>query len=103
MQLAFSDLPGEIRTAFWQAVESAGGSAVSTYAGWDVQVHVSNRPGAWLQLDRLARAFGLESPERCRWWYFPLTSAKVPDHLRHDGRYPGSRGFTLTACYRPKV
>src|SRR5262245_30765006 len=29
------------------------------------------------------------------WHYFPLGSDQVPEIMRHDGNYPGSRGFHL--------
>jgi hypothetical protein len=31
----------------------------------------------------------------------PLGSRRLPDHLRHDGQYPGSRRFSLHCNFAP--
>ena len=92
----FSELPHEERMAYRQAIEDAGGFVVG-YSGPYVQVAIPRDdqacfPGPVNRFYGQMKAAGLEYRDGSGHW-FPLGSDHPPDHLRHDGRYPGSRGF----------
>ncbi len=92
----FHDLPHERRMAFRAAIEAAGGM-VATYIGPYVQVAVPDPPEPFYEA--MAEA-GLE-PVRRSAHFFPVGSDNPPARLRHDGRFPGSKGFWLYASFAP--
>jgi hypothetical protein len=78
------------------AIEAAGGM-VATYVGAYVQVAVPDPPEPfYLAME----AAGLE-PVRRSAHFFPLGTDNPPASLRHDGRFPGSKGFWLYANFAP--
>lgn len=95
---AFADLPHDRRMALREAIEAAGGY-VATYVGPYVQVAVPDPPEPFYAAMEQA---GLELA-RCSAHYFPLGTDNPPAHLRHDGRFPGSKGFWLYANFAPSV
>jgi hypothetical protein len=95
-QIPFADLPPERRMAIRAAVEAAGGM-VATYIGPYVQVAVPDPPEPFYDA---MEAAGLE-PVRRSAHFFPLGTDAPPAHLRHDGRFPGSKGFWLYANFAP--
>jgi hypothetical protein len=95
--IAFADLPHDRRMALRAAIEAAGGH-IATYIGPYVQVAVPDPPGPFYEA---AEAAGLELVRRSA-HYFPLGSDSPPAHLRHDGRFPGSKGFWLYANFLPR-
>lgn len=93
---SFVDLPGETRMQYRAAVEAAGGDPVGYYDG-RLQVAIPSPSGPFF---RAMAEIGLRiQPGSLQ--YFPLGSDKAPDHQRHDGSYPGSRGFWLFANLEP--
>lgn len=95
----FCDLPDDTRMAFRNAVEDAGGT-VECYDRDAILVAIPRPAGPFY---RAMNEAGLELVGDSL-WYMPLGSevSFTPDHLRHDGRYPGSRGYSLNARFRPK-
>lgn len=96
------DWPYEDRRRVWDAVGELGG-AVKGYQGDGVQVAYPRGEGArggFCELDEQLRELGLVlDPNSLH--TFPLGSDNPPDGLRHDGAYPGSRGFWLLGLYVP--
>jgi hypothetical protein len=95
--MLFCDLAHEQRMAYRDAVENAGGS-VAGYNGEWLQVALPRPCGPFFRAMELA---GLELNDASL-HYFPLGTDRPPDDLRHDGRYPGSRGFWLFGRFQPK-
>lgn len=91
----FCDLPDAVRMEFRRRIEAAGGE-VQGYNGECVTVAVPNPPRPFR--DDMEHAGLVEAGGS---WYFPLGSDNPPDSLRHDGRYPGSKGFWLIMTLRP--
>lgn len=97
----FHALPHGQRMAYRKAIEDAGGEVVS-YQGECVLVAVPRAAGGQSAddfPDALERAGLLYV--RGSAYLFPLGSDNPPDRLRHDGDYPGSRGFWLYGLFRP--
>lgn len=89
-----SDLPHDVRFMRRLEVEQDG-SGVEGYNRQYIQAVLPNPP--WPTIRRLAAAgWALKDL-----FFFPLGTDKYPDHLRHDGSYPGSRGFTMHANLVP--
>jgi hypothetical protein len=94
--LPFCDSPDRIRMALRDAIDSAGGY-VAGYYGPYVQVAIPRPSGPFfLAMDEA----GLELDEHSL-HFFPLGTDAPPDHLRHDCRYPGSKGFWLFGNFSP--
>jgi len=96
MPFPFSDLPDCERFRLRNAIEEHGGD-VECYCGGDVQLVL---PWEWRAfVDELARQ-GLKMVPGSR-HYFPLGSDCnfAPSHQRHDGPYPGSRGYWCLARF----
>jgi hypothetical protein len=105
--IAFCELPDPVRFAFLSAVDDLSGPSGARpgrlasawhYSGSCVVVAVPR--GKFSELRQLATRYGLELCE-AQMHYFPLGSDNPPDALRHDGNYPGSKGFWLWAPFRP--
>lgn len=94
----FYDLADGPRWHFRDSVEAAGGS-VEGYDGVYMIVALPNPAGPFFTA---MDSVGLELEESSL-HYFPLGTDNPPDSLRHDGRYPGSRGFWQFGRYRPKI
>jgi hypothetical protein len=71
------------------------GAEVEGYYGTAIQLLL---PRDWLPVVEAMAALGLKGGEP---FWFPLGSRQLPDHLRHDGNYPGSRGFELHCDFAP--
>jgi hypothetical protein len=71
------------------------GADVEGYDGPSIQLLL---PRDWLPVVEAMAECGLRGGEP---FLFPLGSRQLPDHLRHDGRYPGSRGFELHCDFAP--
>jgi hypothetical protein len=93
----FCDLPDDVRMRFRGVVEGAGG-LVEGYHGPCLQVAC---PNPWGPFNTAMEAAGLTLVEGSL-YAFPLGSDSPPESLRHDGSYPGSKGFWLYARYQPR-
>lgn len=93
---AFHDLPDATRMGFRDAITDAGGEV----EGYDGECVVAALPNAHGFLSAVG-ARGLELVGDL--WLFPLGTDSPPAILRHDGRYPGSKGFWLFGRFRPKA
>lgn len=93
----FSCLPHALRMELRDVIERHGGG-VEGYQDDSVIVAIP-RPSARFYA-AMADDGRLEVVESsiC---YFPLGTDQAPEHQRHDGRYPGSRGFWLLGRWRP--
>lgn len=96
--VAFSDLSNDERMRLRGILEDAGGYITGYYGG---HIHVAiPRPSApfYAAIDPHFEMV----PGSLH--YFPLGSDVnyTPDNLRHDGRYPGSRGFWLFASFHQR-
>ena len=98
LPIAFCDLPHEQRMAFRAAIEAAGGQ-VAGYYGRYVQVALPNPSGPFFTA---MDAAGLTLENRSL-HFFPLGTDSPPTSLRHDGRFPGSRGFWLYGNFTPAI
>lgn len=85
----FSDLPDDMRMRLRDVIYNAGGD-IAGYVDDAVQVAVPADVGAFMAK---CRAAGLSRQGDGH--YFPLGSDNPPAGMRHDGRYPGSKGFWL--------
>jgi hypothetical protein len=94
----FCDLPDAIRLAYRDAVTDAGG-IVCGYDRTNMQVALPNPSGAFYEAMQKAGLLLVAGSLH----YFPLGSDKPPDNLRHDGNYPGSRGFWCYARFAPPI
>lgn len=56
--------------------------------------------GRYSETAAALEAAGLE-PVPGSFHHFPLCSDNPPERFRHDGPYPGSRGYWLTETWRP--
>ena len=88
--LAFCDLPDVERFRLRNAIEQHGG-IVDGYDGDSVRVAL---PIAWREFIQSMEQIGLCQVPGSR-HYFPLGSDNAPDRMRHDGSYPGSRGYWM--------
>ena len=95
---AFCDLPDERRMVLRDAIDIAGGE-VAGYYGPFVQVAIPNPSGPFFKAMEEA---GLVLDERS-FQLFPLGTDNPPESLRHDGRYPGSKGFWLFGNFSPRT
>jgi hypothetical protein len=92
----FSELPDSARWAYRDLITSTG-AEVDGYDADCVRVSLPNPAAPAIAA---LEAGGLELVEGGLYW-FPLGTDAPPQHLRHDGRYPGSAGFWLYARFRP--
>jgi hypothetical protein len=85
----FYERPHEERMAALHALDAIGPCSFS-YTGVGITITVPRTSTSavvrWATLHRLVAR---------DWFYFPLCADQVPEIMRHDGRYPGSRGFHL--------
>lgn len=97
-EVYFCDLPDDSRWRYRNAIDQHGGE-VESYSGVDVQVRL---PTDWREFITAMEINGLSLVPGSR-YYFPLGSDVMyaPRNLRHDGSYPGSRGFWMLARFRP--
>jgi hypothetical protein len=94
----FVDIPDDERMALRCVLEAAGCSIVG-YNGPGIQVALPCPAGdAFLVLRDAGLILNGESLH-----YFPLGSDKPEARLRHDGGYPGSKGFWLYAQFDPSA
>jgi hypothetical protein len=91
---AFHELPDERRMALREVIEAAGGQVMG-YFGDGVQVALPRPAGP---CEQAAAGAGLKKVAGSL-HYFPLGTDDPPAELRHDGRYPGSKGFWLFARF----
>ena len=94
--LSYVDLPDAQRMAYLDAIDAAGGN-MEAYDGPSVLVAIPCPSGPFY---RALEAAGL-SLVPASLHYFPLGTDKPPMPLRHDGRYPGSKGFWLFGRFVP--
>ena len=92
----FCDLPDDTRMAFIEALDALGAGQWD-YTGDCIRVELPR--GGVAAIDALAARFGLVAHDHG--WLFPLGSYQPAEHLRWDGQYPGSKGFTFSKYYRP--
>jgi hypothetical protein len=71
------------------------GADVEGYDGPAIQLLL---PRDWRPVVEAMAECGLKAGKP---FLFPLGSRQLPDRLRHDGRYPGSRGFELHCNFAP--
>lgn len=90
----FCDLPDIERFRLRDAIEDLGGD-IESYQGDAVQVAL---PTEWRRFITAADKLGLVLVHGSR-WLFPLGSDNPPATLRHDGSYPGSKGFWMYAKF----
>ena len=95
MATLFCDLPDAQRMRIRDAVDDAFGE-VDGYDGECIRVSLPRPVQPFLVAMREA---GLERVGDL--WCFPLGSDKPADHLRHDGSYPGSKGFWCYGRFKP--
>jgi hypothetical protein len=88
-----SGWPSERRLAMLHELSS---DVLWHYTGRGITVSVAR--GGFGASEAWARRHGLTNASM---WYFPLGSDKPSDAMRHDGNYPGSRGFWLFVYYVP--
>ena len=93
---AFADWPIEKRFEVRNIIEEEGGMP-TTYTGDGLNVAMPNTMRKWVIRCRL-EALGLKDTD---WAFFPLVTDTPPDVLRHDGHYPGSKGFWLYVHFIP--
>lgn len=93
---SFADLPNDERMRLRAIIEQAGGEIAGYYNGY-VQIAIP-KPSAPFYA-AIEPYFEMVTNSL---HYFPLGSDKPADHLRHDGRYPGSRGFWLFASLQQR-
>jgi hypothetical protein len=93
----FHELPHERRMAYRIAIDKAGGE-VAAYQGVGVLVAI---PRDEDRFHAAMEAAGLEYVSGSG-FLFPLGSDAPAEHLRHDGRYPSSRGFWLYGLFAPR-
>ncbi len=85
----FSELPHEARMTLRSALESLG-AEIEGYYGDAVQVAVPCPPEPfWEGVAKLPLKAARDG------YFFPLGTDNPPASMRHDGRYPGSKGFWL--------
>lgn len=95
MSKTFVDRPHADRMAAINALDAIGPCTFS-YTGAGITVTVPR--GGYLAIKDWAIAHNLDARD---WFLFPLGSDRVPEIMRHDGSYPGSRGFHLYAHFIP--
>lgn len=91
----FAERPSTERDYYRAIVESAG-AIVTGYLGAGLSLHLPRGGAAMEHFE----AHGLTLRPHSLFW-FPLGSDNPPAEYRHDGRYPGSRGFWLCATFDP--
>lgn len=94
--MRFSDLDGDRRMELRAVLESTG-CEIDGYAGDGVLV--SFERGRFSDTLSAAKQAGLEMID-AQLHYFPLGSDNPPDKFRHDGHYPGSRGFWFRGAFK---
>lgn len=94
----FADLPHDIRMGFRAAVDDLG---CTTDGYWGRHVSVLVAQDSLDKLVKLATRYNLKYTDI---YYFPLGSERLPEHLRHHGRYMDlPPGMKLVASFRPNV
>jgi hypothetical protein len=88
VSVPFSELPHGERMALRDVITDRAGGDVQGYDGGGVLVAMPRDRAGFLGIVRAA-GFEVLGAE----WCFPLGSDRAPDNMRHDGSYPGSRGF----------
>lgn len=94
---SFFDLPESRRMAIYAAISHLG---CDTYSREGSAFGVAVARGTYSDLIDALASHGLDHAELT---YFPLGSDQPAERLRHDGRYPGSRGFYMIAWFRPRI
>lgn len=92
--IAFCDLPECERFRLRDAIEEHGGY-IATYDGDGVQISMPRDYRAFC--DKMC-SLGLVRDAGST-HLFPLGTDNPPESLRHDGSYPGSRAFWMTATF----
>jgi hypothetical protein len=87
----FAQQLDEIRMAILHIIDDLGGDSHG-YIDGGITVAVPREIPAKWNLVRTLEICGLRA---ATWAYFPLGTDNPPDSLRHDGSYPGSKGFWL--------
>lgn len=85
---SFSELPHDERMALRDVIEDRAGGEIHGYDGEGVCVAMPRDWAGFLGIVKAA-GFAVLGAE----WCFPLGSDKPGESMRHDGSYPGSRGF----------
>jgi hypothetical protein len=93
----FHELPDDLRMGYRTAIMQEGGR-VAGYSGPAVQVAIPNPSGPFFAAMEVV---GLVLDERSL-PFFPLGSDEPPQYLRHDGPYPGCRGYWLYGKFTPR-
>lgn len=95
--ISFADLPGPVRMALRETAERQG-AQVAGYVSGNLQLAIARgKLGATISA---MEAVGMIAVEGSL-FLFPLGSDDPPASLRHDGDYPGSRGFWLYYSFQP--
>lgn len=87
-RIPFCDLPHDLRFQLRDTIEAAGGD-IAGYCGNAVQVAMPRDVATFKDWMRLAGFRIDQSSDH----FFPLGSDSAPESLRHDGSYPGCRGY----------
>lgn len=90
------EMPDSDRLAMRQDIESVGAEVVG-YQGDAMLVALPTNGAVFAGNPVTLEAKGYRVSDL---YYFPLGSDKPAARLRHDGRYPGSKGFWLYALVR---
>ena len=93
---AFVNRPDDERMAFRQDISPL--CSIEGYYGNGVQLRMPRLPELQALATEICAKHGLIET---RAHYFPLGSDNAPRYMRHDGRYPGCRGFWLNVCFEP--
>ena len=92
----FHDLPDERRMALRDIAENAGADTAGYINGG---LCLAIKRGAFSAVCAALAEHGMEL-DNGSLHHFPLGSDNPPEEYRHDGRYPGSRGFWLFGTFQ---
>lgn len=90
------DMPDDERMQWRSIIEDAGGQIDSYQEEW-FMVAIPRPASAFYNA---IGAAGMELEDNSL-HYFPLGSDNPPEHMRWDGRYPGSKGFWFYGKVKP--
>lgn len=95
MTTAFGNLDHDVRMSLRNAITSNGGQ-VAGYEGTCVVIYLPNPSTPFIQA---MQKQGLVMPDPNDLWYMPITAPENDQKILHDGFYPGSKGFYLSARF----
>ena len=99
----FSEMPHDFRMAVRNTVNEFGGN-IDGYNGEELLVAMPNGKAKWELIKAMKERHGMadiaDDGSFKSWCFFPICSDNTPPHQRHDGNYPGSKGFYLYVNFR---